>query len=265
MLRTLFAPRLILLHLLVIGVLVAFMFLGQWQLGVFQASGAKPADDPAPVPVTQLSQVGRYITKEQVNRQVTATGEYVAGDQLLVADRVADVTAPGGRAAKGKGYWLLTPLRLEDGTLVPVVRGWVPTPTDPAVAVPDGTVTVTGRLRASEETGDVVPSGPLPEGQVALVSTAELINLWTDAPLRSGFIVAASQDPPLAAKPVAAPRPMEDVGFSWRNLAYAVQWWIFAGFAVFMWYHFVREAVRSDQRRRQAAVGREPAATEPTG
>ncbi|MBX6167489.1 MAG: SURF1 family protein, partial [Thermobispora bispora] len=164
-----------------------------------------------------------------------------------------------------KGYWLLTPLRLEDGTLVPVVRGWVPTPTDPAVAVPGGTVTVTGRLRASEETGDVVPSGPLPEGQVALVSTAELINLWTDAPLRSGFIVAASQDPPLAAKPVAAPRPMEDVGFSWRNLAYAVQWWIFAGFAVFMWYHFVREAVRSDQRRRQAAVGREPAATEPTG
>src|SRR5690606_17867895 len=141
---------------------------------------------------------------EDVGRQVTAMGTYDAAGQLLVADRVADVSAPGGRAAKGRGFWLLTPLRLTDGTVVAVVRGWVASPDDPAGAVPEGTVTVTGRLRPAEPTNAVQRSaGVLPAGQVATVSTSELINLWTDAPVRDGFVVATAQDPPSSATPVA--------------------------------------------------------------
>lgn len=255
MLRTLLAPRLVVLHLLAIAVLVSFTLLGRWQLGVFEASG-KPrlAADPAPVAVTELAQAGRHIRGDDVGRRVTATGTYDAAGQLLVADRVADVSAPGGRAAQGRGFWLLTPLRLADGTLVAVVRGWVASPDDPAVAVPEGTVTVTGRLRPAEPTNAVQRSaGGLPPGRVATVSTSELINLWTGAPVRDGFVVATAQDPPSGATPVAVPPPTEGMGFSWRNLAYALQWWAFALFAVFMWFHFVRDAVRAARRRAEAA------------
>ncbi|GAB3887444.1 hypothetical protein GCM10027612_26300 [Microbispora bryophytorum subsp. camponoti] len=102
MLRTLLAPRLVALHLLVIGVLVSFTFLGRWQLGVFEASGGpRRAPDPAPVAVTELTQVGQHIGGAAISRRVTATGTYDAANQLLVADRVADVAAPGGRAARG--------------------------------------------------------------------------------------------------------------------------------------------------------------------
>lgn len=259
MLRTLLAPRLVALHLLVIGVLVSFTFLGRWQLGVFEASGApRLAPDPAPVAVTELTQVGQHLDGAAVSRKVTATGTYDAANQLLVADRVADVGAPGGRAAQGAGFWLLTPLRITDGTVVPVVRGWVASAADPATAVPEGTVTVTGRLRPAEETDAVQRSGNLPHGQVATVSTAELINLWPQARVRDGFVVATAQEPPSQAKPVAVPPPTEGVGFNWRNLAYALQWWIFALFGVYMWFHFVRDALRG-QRERERRPAEPPA------
>ncbi|GAA0366380.1 SURF1 family protein [Microbispora corallina] len=262
MFRTLFAPRLVALHLLVIGVLVSFTLLGRWQLGVFEASGKpKLAADPVPVPVAQLAQVGRHITTAAASRRVTAEGTYDAASQLLVADRLPDATAPGGRAAAGRGFWLLTPLRLADGTEIPVVRGWVQKAGDPVSAVPAGPVTVTGRLQPAEQSDEIQRTGPLPAGQVATVSTAELINLWPDARLRDGFVVATAQTPPGSARFVAVPPPTEGVGFNWRNLAYAAQWWIFAVFAVFMWFHFVRDHVRT-RRAGASADSAEPAARE---
>ncbi len=264
MLRTLFAPRLVALHLLVIGVLISFALLGRWQLGVFEASG-KPrlGADPATVSVTALAQVGRRAGADVAGRRVSAEGTFDAADQLLVADRVADVSAPGGRAASGRGFWLLTPLRLADGTVIPVVRGWIPAVNDPATAVPTGTVIVTGRLWPAEQTDAVQRVGHLPSGQVATVSTAELINTWADVRLRDGFVVATGQDPPSGVRPVAVPAPTVGSGFTWRNLAYAAQWWIFAIFAVFMWFHFVRDAVRSAAAGGRSATGAAAEATAP--
>ncbi|NUP00089.1 MAG: SURF1 family protein [Nonomuraea sp.] len=250
MLRTLFSPRVVGLHLLTIGVLIAFILLGRWQLGVFQDSG-KPhvSVDPAPVGVGALAPVGGQLTGEVVGRRVTAEGTYDAGRQLLVADRRPDVDAPGGNVSRERGYWVLTPLRLDDGTLVPVVRGWAAKADDPAVtAVPPGRVTVAGRLRPQQGTDSVQRrTEGLPAGQVQTVSTGELINLWTGQKLRTGFVVA---QPPSGSLTQVEIRPPQVGGtLTWRNLAYAANWWIFAGFAVFMWFHFVRDAVRADRDR----------------
>ncbi|WP_248963481.1 SURF1 family protein [Sphaerisporangium perillae] len=253
MLRTLLSPRLVGLHLVTIAVLISFAFLGRWQLGVFEDS-AKPHAilDPAPVALTSLVRAGERVPVEAISRRVTARGIFDASRQLLVAERTPTVESGGG-AVKDGGYWLLTPLLLADGTRMPVVRGWVPSATDPATAVPAGTVTVAGRVQPSEPTDFAKRrTSPLPAGQVATVSTAELVNVWRDVRLRDGFVVAtgpvAAERPASAtpdARPVDVPPPSEGGGFSWRNLAYAAQWWIFAGFAVFMWFHFVRDALRT--------------------
>ncbi|MFI6918815.1 SURF1 family protein [Nonomuraea spiralis] len=250
MLRTLFSPRVVGLHLLTIGVLVAFILLGRWQLGVFQDSG-KPhaAVDPAPVGVATLAPVGGQMPGEAVGRRVSAEGTYEAARQLLVADRRPDVDAPGGNVSRDQGYWVLTPLRLDDGTLMPVVRGWAAKADDPGVtAVPQGRVTVAGRLRGQQGTDSVQRRvDGLPAGQVQTVSSGELINLWTGQKLRTGFMVA---QPPSGSLQQVKIRPPEVGGtLTWRNLAYAANWWIFAGFAVFMWFHFVRDAVRTDRDR----------------
>jgi len=252
MLRTLFLPRLLVLHLLLIGVLVSFTLLGRWQLGVFEESGRpQAAADPAPVDVTTLTSVGTGFRVEALRRQVTASGTFDADRQLLVADRTADAERPGGRASQGHGYWLLTPLRLADGTLIPVVRGWVASPGDPAAAVPEGHVTVTGRLMGPEPSDRIQRTGALPRGQVATVTTAELINVWPGERIRTGYVIATRQVGGGTPEPrlVAVAPPTAERSFNWRNLAYALQWWIFAGFAVYMWYRLVREAVQERRKR----------------
>ncbi|MFI7450966.1 SURF1 family protein [Nonomuraea sp. NPDC049714] len=249
MLRTLLSPRLLGLHLLTIGVVLAFIFLGRWQLGVFQDSGKPQAmTDPEPVSVTTLAQVGAHMHNVAVGRKVTAEGVYDAGRQLLVADRPPDVAAPGGNVSRGEGYWVLTPLRLDDGTLMPVVRGWVAKADDPGTAVPGGRIAVQGRLRPPQGTDGVQrrPEG-VPAGQVQTVSTGELINLWSGQKVRNGYVVA--QPPSGSLTQVKAAPPIVGGELTWRNLAYAANWWIFAGFAVFMWFHFVRDAVRADRDR----------------
>jgi cytochrome oxidase assembly protein ShyY1 len=247
MLRTLFSPRLVGLHLVTIGVLISFIFLGRWQLGVFQDSGrAHAVLDPAPVALSTLVRTGERVPVPAISRKVTVDGTFDASRQLLVAERAPTVESGGGADANS-GYWLLTPLKLPDGSVLPVVRGWVATSADPAAAVPSGPVRVTGRVQPSEPTDFARRrTAPLPAGQVATVSTAELINVWRGARLQDGFVVATAPAPSSAApRPVAVPPPMAGGGFTWRNLAYAAQWWIFAGFAVFMWFHFVRDAVRT--------------------
>ncbi|MFD8556228.1 SURF1 family protein [Streptosporangium canum] len=251
MLRILFSPRVLVLHLLAIGALVVCGLLGRWQLGVFEDSGKPQATrDPAPVAVGTLTQPGRHLTSDAVSRQVTAEGTYDGSKQLLVAERDG-------------GLWLLTPLDLGDGTSIPVVRGWVPQAGDPAVAVPAGKVTVTGRLQPSEATDSVQRRiRQLPQGQVLTVSSAELVNLWRGAKLRDGFVVAGAQSPApaVAAKPVSVPPPTVSGAITWRNLAYAAQWWIFGLFAVFMWWHFVRDILRGRTEEREQKAGPEPAA-----
>ncbi|MFF5209480.1 SURF1 family protein [Streptosporangium sp. NPDC000396] len=249
MLRILLSPRALVLHLLMVGALVVCGLLGRWQLGVFEDSGKpRAALDPAPVAIGTLTQTGKHMTSEAVGRRVTAEGIFEQSKQLLVAERDA-------------GLWLLTSLDLGDGTSIPVVRGWVPKAGDPAVAVPAGKVTVTGRLQPSEAT-DSVQRRPrqLPPGQVLTISSAELINLWPGTKLRDGFVVATAQSPApaVAAKPVSVPAPTEGGVLTWRNLAYAAQWWIFGLFAVFMWWHFLRDLLRG--RTAGQEPGPEPAA-----
>ncbi|MET8139193.1 SURF1 family protein [Sphaerisporangium sp. NPDC005288] len=264
MLRTLLSPRLVGLHLVTIVLVVAFAFLGRWQLGVFEESGRPHAvADPAPVALTTLVPPGGRMPAAAGGRRVAAQGAYDPSRQLLVAERAPTVETGGGAATGGDdGYWLLTPLTLADGTVIPVVRGWVPSPTDPATAVPDGAVSVTGRVLPPEPTDFARRrTAPLPAGQVATVSTAELVNLWRGVRLRDGFVVATDQTGAVpragsAVRAVAVPPPTESGGFTWRNLAYAAQWWIFAGFAVLMWFHFVRDTVRA-ARPGHAAGGEE--------
>ncbi|MFI6811206.1 SURF1 family protein [Nonomuraea sp. NPDC050328] len=239
MLRTLLSPRLWGLHLVVIGAVAAFILLGRWQLGVFEESGRPHASaDPAPVAVEELVKAG--ATFSEPGRRVVASGAYDAGRQLLVPDRKPDVDAVGGRAARGAGFWVVTPLRLADGSLVPVVRSWVAQPAA-APPVPAGPVKVEGRTRPPEPTDSVQrTASSLPAGQVSTVTPAELINLWPGESVRNGFVVAADSG-------IKIPSPQVGGSVTWRNLAYALNWWIFAVFAVFMWVHYVREAVRTSR------------------
>src|SRR5690606_18643358 len=79
----------------------------------------------------------------------------------------------------------------------------------------------------------------------------------------SGYLVLRSSDPeqPPAADggPAQLPRPTIEggTGLNLQNLFYALQWWVFGGFAVLLWVRLVRDeaaGVRRHGRRESSGI-----------
>lgn len=258
MLRTALQPKWLGLLGVVILVIVAFIQLGRWQLGVAQdkalAGQLAQAQAQQVVALDTVLQPHEPFPGELSTRPVTATGEYAADEQVLITDRRLDGVA---------GFWVVTGLRTEQGPTLPVLRGFV---TDPAQATapPAGVLTVRGALAPPESP---LRDSPTPEGWLRSVDLARLVNTWS-GDLYNAFVFLEKEEPgdASAGGPGAAvadpatlntltpvPTPLGDIGWNWRNAAYAAQWWIFAVFAFWMWWRMVR-----DEHRKSLPVEPDP-------
>ncbi|MCG7322937.1 SURF1 family protein [Arsenicicoccus bolidensis] len=240
MIRTALKPRWLGLLALVVLVVIAFTRLGLWQLDVSKDQGAKKALAEAQArPAAPLSQVVRpHAPFEGVmsNRRVEVTGAYDPSGQFLVPGRLLE-----GRT----GYWVVTPLdETATRARVAVVRGFVIRPSD-APAAPTTTVTVTGTLAPGESPSDAA----VPAGQLGSIDLAVLVNRWPQD-LYNAFVLAGAERPDLGAGTALQriPPPQPESQLNWRNFAYALQWWVFAAFAVYMWWRMVRDDHRSGIR-----------------
>jgi surfeit locus 1 family protein len=74
------------------------------------------------------------------------------------------------------------------------------------------------------------------------VSLAALVNEWSgfDGDVYGGYVVAA--DSWGALQQIDSPAPGSDVSLNWLNIFYAIEWVVFAGFAIFLWFRLVRDA-----------------------
>ena len=258
MLRTALRPRWLALLVVVLLAATGMAFLGQWQLDRARQRGAaaEQREQSRVRPLGEVLTARRTFPGDAAGARVAARGEWDPARQVLVAGR--DL---GGRT----GFWVVTPLRLPDATGVAVVRGWVPSATDPAAAAPaagspPGTVTVVGRLEPAEPPAQRAPgeASGLPPGQLDRLASTELIARWP-YPLLTGYVVAESQQPPAAAPaPTPVPAPAPETGLAWQNLSYAVQWWAFAVFGFFFWWRLVRDDHAGTLRRDPAGAGPEP-------
>lgn len=264
MLSTALRPRSILGLIVSLALAVGFVLLSQWQLESSEQARtvADPAKDVA-VPLEEAAAVGAPVTAAQADQLVTVTGDYRDGSTVLVPGRLQD---------GAEGWWAVTALTVPGGEdrwpdaggelTVAVARGWT---ADPA-SVPDepeGAVGVVGRYLPAE---GPVPGTELPEGQVGTVSPAQLTNLW-DTPLWPGYVAAFAESPAAApfqlaedgtlARDAALLSPElsrldidqqpTDESVNLLNLFYAVEWVVFAGFAVYIWWRFVRDEWQREQ------------------
>ncbi|MFF8932842.1 SURF1 family protein [Streptomyces longwoodensis] len=225
------------------------IFMGSWQLSRFEArvddhrtAQAQVSEDrtEAPRPLADMLPVDKATS----GKRVTATGRYAT--QLLVPDRTLD-----GR----KGFYVLTLLRTDGGKALPVVRGWLPGTADAAAAPapPAGEVTVTGALQASETPGDngVSARGGLPAGQTAAISAASLVNV-VPYDVYDAWVTLDRADSGMTAVPATAPAGTGLDLKAFQNLGYTGEWFVFAGFVVFMWFRLLRREV---EFQRDAALG----------
>ncbi len=257
MLRAATRPRmLVLLAVLLLAAMVCAR-LGMWQLDRAEVRGGdSAAQEQAQREAQEPKDIGDVLAPQTtftgglVGQQGGARGSYEPDGQLLVVERAI---------GEETGYLVLTPLRVSDtlpstpgddagepAPVLPVVRGWVADPADAAaLAVPTGEVTVTGRLQASEGPG----LGGQPAGQIDAISSAELLGFWA-GPIWTGYVVLADAAPADAAHDAGLellPAPTRaGSGLNIQNLAYAAQWWIFGGFALFVWVRLVRDEAAGD-------------------
>lgn len=255
--RFLLTPRWWGINVFVLLAIPFCLFMGSWQLSRFEArvddhrdakAQAESARTDAARPLAELLPVDKATS----GKQATATGRY--GRQLLVPDRELS-----GR----NGFYVLSLLRVDGGRALPVVRGWLPGRADAAKApaAPAGEVTVTGALQASEQPGDdgVSDRGGLPAGQTAAISAASLVNLVPDD-LYDAWITLDTPGPGMTAVPAKA---ASDTGLdlkAFQNLGYTGEWFVFAGFVVFMWFRLLRREVESVRDARLGILPEEPAA-----
>lgn len=252
MFRTALKPRWLGLLVLVIAVIVTFVWLGSWQYRIAQDDGRAEALAAAAalprIPLDEAITPHAAFPADASTRKITAVGHYAADRQFLVADRRLD-----GRP----GYWVMTPLVADStGASLAVLRGFV---TDPAAAPPPptGTVTIEGALAP----GEAPSTGTdLPEGQLTSVDLARLVNEW-DTKIYNAFLFATAESTDGAAVTIpptmerVPPPTLEGSPLQWRNAAYALQWWLFAGFAAWMWWKMVREDHRKELSAASAAEG----------
>ncbi|TLS43946.1 SURF1 family protein [Streptomyces montanus] len=253
--RFLLTPRWWGINVFVLLAIPFCVFMGSWQLGRFEdrvedhrAANEQVSSNKreAARPLAELLPVD----KKTSGKQTTATGRY--GKQLLVPDRELD-----GK----RGYYVMTMLRTDGGKALPVVRGWLPGDADPAKApaAPAGEVTVTGALQASESPGSngVSAAGGLPAGQTGAISAASLVNL-VPYDVYDAWVTLAKADSGMKAVPATAP---QDTGLdlkAFQNLGYTGEWFVFAGFVVFMWFRLLRREVEF-ARDTELGLAEEPA------
>ena len=225
-----------------------FVRLGMWQLGVAEHRSAPLVGGSSRAAVAEP--VERVLTphtpfpSNASNRPVTMTGTYAASGQVLVTGRRLDGVA---------GLWVVAPLRVSaSGATIAVLRGFVRSAADEP-PVPAGVLDVAGTLAPGES--PPTSSAPLPPGRLASLDLSVLVNAWPN-PMYNAFVFATAETSggvavalPTTLRRVPPPtgaRPLE-----WRNATYALQWWFFAAFALWMWWKMVRDASQGEWRARQ--------------
>lgn len=257
MLRTALKP--VWLATLVLALVAAGLFvaLSKWQFETAETNAPPPrTQTEQPVPLTDHVRPYEPLLARDADQVVTVPGEFLPDTDVLV----------GPRLLRGdEGFWTVSAFRVAgapDGEIIPVVRGWS-AGADVVDPAPQGAVTVTGRL--------LPPDGPLPRTAAetdtadrllyASLAPGQLVNVW-DEPSYAAFVAAFEVADAAGAEvgagasegglePVwVAPQP-EETEVIWLNVFYAVEWILFAGFALFLWWRFVRDDHLRDERERE--------------
>jgi surfeit locus 1 family protein len=222
-------------HLVVASIVVTCVALGQWQLerlAQVRTSNALLAARTEAAPVDLMALLATLpegsdraeAVADLTFRRVRATGTFRPQEEVLHRNRSLD-----GR----QGFHVLTPLEIEDGTVVLVVRGWVPAELDePPVAAappPVGRVTVTGILEAST---------PQPRFGARDPEEGRLLRVFHADTERLAGQVDGGLAPVVLRETTDGVRPRADDALPVRlgppelseanHRSYAVQWFVFA-------------------------------------
>jgi len=242
--RLALTPRWLAFAAVTLVLVAAAVFLGRWQWDRTQSIlAAERAAASQAMPIEQVLPAGKAdLPDEVIGQPVTLTGTYEPSMQVAVTNR---------ELAGNPGVWIVTGLRLADGRVAAVLRGWVTSADEVAAVVPTGSVTVTGVLQPDEAFYADAASAP---GTVVSISSARLATMWGE-PVLPGYVTLQTQMPPRNAAPAPVPATVQtgNVAFPLQNFVYAFQWWLFALFAIIIFLRWLLLEAREGRSPGRAA------------
>jgi surfeit locus 1 family protein len=222
-----------------------FLALGGWQVqrlawknDLVARVAARAHADPVAAPAQDQWPALQADPAAHEYRRVVIAGEFLAeGEQLVQA--VTD---------RGAGFWVMAPLRMADGSVVWVNRGFVPSASQwkstSESARCSGPVTVTGLLRRSEPGGGFLRRNDPPAGRwfsrdVPALAAAAGLRPEAVAP----YFVDAGADTPCAT-PQGPVGGLTVLRFTNNHLVYALTWFALAAMTVAATVFVLRDGAR---------------------
>ncbi|SIN75544.1 SURF1 family cytochrome oxidase biogenesis protein [Agromyces cerinus] len=205
--------------------------LGSWQFNRRTEALAEVARidanyDAAAVPVAEALPDPEAFDIDQRWQVVALSGEYLADEEVVVRNRPFEGSS---------GFQVITPFRLDDGTVFMVDRGWIAQNSEgrpsEVPAPPSGHVEIEARLKAGEGRID----GRTSTGsEFATIDLEELSERVGEPSYTAAYGVLVQSGSDADEPPLAAARPERDEG---PHLSYALQWYVFAimGFVGLAW------------------------------
>jgi cytochrome oxidase assembly protein ShyY1 len=239
-----------------LGVLVlaaVCILLGRWQLHRLDERKARNEVTrsnlaAAPAPIDQIVGPQGLVGDQHAWRTAIVTGTYDASKQVILKYRNVD---------DRPGFEIVTPLLLPDGKAVLVDRGFLDRQGAELMpshvpAVPTGEVTVTGRLRRSENGGHTNGGTP-DDGTARLINGPDFAKVL-GLNLYDGYLTIDKQQPPNDAAFDSFPGPEIDDG---PHFFYALQWFFFALLAIGGLVYFTRQNHKDEDQAKAAPAAAE--------
>jgi len=218
--RTAITPRWLVALVALIAFIIGCIFLGQWQWDRTQdILAAERAAAAEPVELTELINDDATWNNADIGRAVILNGNFTV-DELALPNRELDGEV---------GTWTITRFQLDSGDSIAVVRGFLPA-NAPAALTDQRPLRIDGVLHPNEEFYE----GANVE-QIVTIDATALSEEW-QTPLIDGYVMLQSEEPAPSATGAPTPVPptvqVGNVPFPLQNFFYAMQWWIFAAFAI---------------------------------
>lgn len=260
MFRTALRPKSLIVLAVCLSIATVFVLLSRWQLS--SSEEGRTVFDPAKEtvqPLVNAIPAGEPALASFADQAVEAEGSYREDSTVVIEGRIQNGDT---------GWWVVNALTVTDSAgqwsdagqdmVIPVVRGWISEPqAAQEIQVPSGDVVVVGRFLPPEAPLSTEDQDP---DVYRSMSPAQLTNVW-DAPVYSGFVTADAEstaaDGPQINDDGTLPQDGEllspglqvvqvdqqptDTSVNWLNLFYAVEWIVFAAFALWIWYRSVAD------------------------